>query len=211
MENLAVTLNEINDLIESYAYAAHNAIRAGFDGVEIHGANGYLIDQFLHYSTNHRQDRYGGLPENMAQFAIDVIEACIEAIGDGRVGICLSPGAYMNEIVGDTRDALVFKNLLEKLNQLPIAYVHTGNFDDDRKFPELNQMTMTDFIRSHYKGTVIACGAYTLEKAQNKIENNDFDLVAIGKPFIANPDFISLAKQNQPLRSYNDAMLNYLY
>lgn len=134
-------------MIHSYAIAAKNAIEAGFDGIEIHGANGYLIDQFLHYHTNHRTDSYGGAPENMARFALEVVKACGELIGYERVGIRLSPGAYMNEIIGDNRDALVFKYLLEQLNPLSIAYVHTGNFNDKSTFAELNNQTMTHFIR----------------------------------------------------------------
>lgn len=207
----AVTLDEIAELVQSYANAARNAIRAGFDGIEIHGANGYLIDQFLHYHTNHRTDRYGGTPENMARFAIEVIKACGDAIGFEKVGIRLSPGAYLNEIIGDEQDGLVFTYLLEQLNHYPIAYVHTGNFDDSKKFSELNNMTMTAFIRTHYKGNVIACGGYTLDKAETGIKENHFDLVAIGKPFIANPNYIDLVQNNQPIRHYEVSMLNTLY
>ena len=88
----AATLAEIKQLIDAYATAAHNAIKAGFDGVEIHGANGYLVDQFLHHHTNQREDDYGGNAENMARFALDVVKACGEIIGYERVGIRLSPG-----------------------------------------------------------------------------------------------------------------------
>jgi N-ethylmaleimide reductase len=207
----AATLNEIKDIIDSYAIAAKNAIEAGFDGVEIHGANGYLIDQFLHYYTNHRTDAYGGTPENMARFALDVVKACGEAIGYERVGIRLSPGAYLNEIIGDNRDALVFKYLLEQLNNIAIAYVHTGNFNDKALFAELNNQTMTSFIHSHYKGTLIACGSYDFAEGQDKIENNEFDLLGIGRPFIANPDLIHKLHNNEMIRSYGGEMLQSLY
>lgn len=207
----AATLNEIKDIINSYAIAAKNAIEAGFDGVEIHGANGYLIDQFLHYHTNHRTDYYGATPENMARFALKVVKACGEAIGYERVGIRLSPGAYLNEIIGDKRDAFVFKYLLEQLNHVPIAYVHTGNFNDKTIFEELNKQTMTSFMRAHYKGTLIACGSYDFEEGQNKIENNDFDLLGIGRPFIANPDLIHQLHHNEMIRPYEVAMLESLY
>lgn len=202
---------EIQDIIRAFATAASNAISAGFDGIEIHGANGYLIDQFLHHATNQRADEYGGTPENMSRFALEVLHACGHAIGYERVGIRLSPGAYLNEISGDLHDGLVFRYLLEQLNHIPLAYVHTGNFDDARSFPELNHMTMTSFIRTHYHGTLIACGGYTLDTAETGISNHDFDLVALGRPFIANPDLVSRLLSQEPLKPYDASMLNSLY
>lgn len=207
----AATLDEIKGLIESYAIAANNAIKAGFDGVEIHGANGYLIDQFLHYHTNHRADDFGGTPENMSRFVLSVIKACGEAIGFDKVGIRLSPGAYLNEIIGDKRDGDVFQYLLEKINSFPLAYVHTGNFDDKVKFEELNNQTMTNFIRSYYKGTLIASGSYHFSEANKNIKENQFDLIAIGRPFIANPDLINRLQMNEQIHSYDQSMLQTLY
>lgn len=207
----AATLDEIKNLIQQYAKAATNAIAAGFDGVELHGANGYLIDQFLHYHTNLRVDAYGGSPENMSRFALEVIQACGDAIGYERVGIRLSPGAYLNEIVGDLRDNAVFCYLLNQLNALPIAYVHTGNFDDSKHFPELDNQTMTVFMRQHYRGTLIACGAYTFSQADNDIARGDFNLIAFGKPFIANPDLVSRLRKQEPLIPYDPSMLNTLF
>jgi 2,4-dienoyl-CoA reductase-like NADH-dependent reductase (Old Yellow Enzyme family) len=122
----------------------------------------------------------------------------------------ISPGAYLNEIVGDKRDGTVFQYLLEKLNQLPIAYVHTGSFNDAQTYEELHNMTMSAFIRSHYNGTVIACGSYSFERAENAIANQAFDLVAIGRPFIANPDLIKRLQAHQELTSYDSQMLNTL-
>jgi N-ethylmaleimide reductase len=206
----AASLQEIQKIIQQYATAAKNAIEAGFDGVEIHGANGYLIDQFLHFHTNHRTDEYGGTPENMSRFALEVVKACGEAIGFERVGLRLSPGAYLHEIESDLRDGVVFEYLLEKLNAFPIAYVHTGNFDDTRVFPELNQQTMTDFIRQHYRGVVVACGSYTVEKAQQGLARGDFDLVAMGRPFIANHNFIEKIQLGLELKNYEVGMLNSL-
>lgn len=206
----AATLTEIHDIIAQYAQAAKNAMEAGFDGVEIHGANGYLIDQFLHHHTNLREDEYGGNKENMARFALEVVNACGAAIGYERVAIRLSPGAYLNEIVGDMRDGAVFQYLLEQLNTLPIAFVHTGSFNDADTYAELNGLTMTQFLRKHFKGTVIGCGSYTFEKADKQIADNDFDLVAIGRPFIANPDLIHRLQTQQPLKSYDASMLEEL-
>lgn len=202
--------DEIKTLINDYANAAKNAMKAGFDGVEIHGANGYLVDQFLHYHTNQRHDEYGGSPENMSRFALDIVKACAEAIGYGRVGIRLSPGGYLNEIVGDRRDAAIFHYLLEQLNLLSIAYVHTGNFDDSVVYPELEDKTMTRFIRSYYKGTVVACGSYTLDSARQWLNENELNLIAIGRPFIANPDLVSRLKAQIELKDYHDSMLEVL-
>lgn len=207
----AVTLEEIKGLIESYAIAAENTIKAGFDGIEIHGANGYLIDQFLHHETNHRADEYGGTPENMARFAIEVVKACGERIGFHRVGLRLSPGAYLQEMVGDPRDEFVFEALLKQLNALPIAYVHTGNFNDKTKFETLGDKTMTSFMRSHYQGILIACGSYSIDEAVAHIGKKDFDLVAIGRPFIANPDLIHKLKNKESLVAYDNQMLGVLY
>lgn len=207
----AATLNEIKEIITHYAIAAENAIRAGFDGIELHGANGYLIDQFLHHNTNKREDDYGGSPENMARFALEVIKACGESIGYERVSIRLSPGAYLHEIVGEEGDALVFKYLLDQLNKYPIAYVHTGNFNDALKFKELNEMTMSEFMRENYKGNLIACGSYSFEDALKGVENNNFDLVAMGRAFLANPDLIKRLHNNEPLNQYDVSMLNTLY
>ncbi|MBX3709635.1 MAG: alkene reductase [Gammaproteobacteria bacterium] len=207
----AATLNEIEEIINNYAIAAENAIKAGFDGIEIHGANGYLVDQFLHHHTNQREDTYGGSPENMARFALNVINACGQSIGFERVGIRLSPGAYLHEIIGDKRDALVFSYLLAQLNNTQIAYVHTGNFDDAQKFKELGDLTMSEFIRHHYRGNLIACGSYTFDSALDGVKNNLFDLVALGRPFIANPDLIDRLATNKNLNPYESSMLNTLY
>jgi N-ethylmaleimide reductase len=207
----AATKSEIEELIQAYANAAVNAIKAGFDGIELHGANGYLIDQFLHYDTNKRLDEYGGSVENMARFALDVVKSCGDAIGYERVGIRLSPAAYLNEIKTDVRDADVFAYLLTQLNDLPIAYVHTGNFDDAVVYAELNNMTMSRFIRTHYQGYVIGCGSYTADAAEQAISEGDFDLIAMGRPFIANPNLVSMLHTKEQLRAYDASMLQTLY
>lgn len=206
----AATVSEIHQIINQYASAAANAMRAGFDGVEIHGANGYLIDQFLHYHTNLRTDDYGGSIENMARFPLAVVRAVGEAIGFERVGLRLSPGGYLNEIVGDARDADVFGYLIDALNQLPLAYLHTGNFNDAQVFPELHQQNMTAFLRSLYHGKLIACGSYSFAEAQAGVDKNLFDLVAFGRPFIANPDLIERLRTGQELKPYDVSMLNTL-
>ena len=147
----------------------------------------------------------------MARFALEVVKACGDAIGFERVGLRLSPGAYLNEMVGDERDAAVFKYLLEQLNQLGLAYVHTGNFDDQKKFDELDQKGMTQFLRAYYEGTLIASGGYDFLSAKKHIQDKQFDLIAMGRPFIANPDLIERVKTNQIIQSYHADMLTTLY
>lgn len=207
----ALTLEEIASITQDYKQAAVNAMEAGFDGVELHGANGYLIDQFLHHHTNLREDSYGGTPENMSRFALEIVKACGEAIGFNKLAIRLSPGAYLNEIVGDARDASVFAHLFSQLNKMNLAYVHTGNFNDTVAFNELGAATMSAFIRTHYQGTLVAAGSYSPESAANGIAQKDFDLVAFGRPFLANPDYVEKLKNNAPMVAYEPSMLTTLY
>lgn len=207
----ALEINEIQGLVASFAQAAKNAMQAGFNGIELHGANGYLIDQFLHYHTNQRQDLYGGSAENNARFALEVVTACGEAIGFENVAIRLSPGAYLHQIKGYPEDALTFQYLLSELSKNKIAYVHTGSFNDKELFPELQQTSMTAFLRQHFTGTVIGCGSYTFDEARVAITAGKFDLIAIGRPFLANPDLVDKVRANIPLIPYDDHMLEVLY
>lgn len=206
----AASVDEIQQIIQNFVAAAENSMAAGFDGIEIHGANGYLVDQFLHYDTNRRQDQYGQAPENMSRFVQEIVTAIGQAIGYEHVGIRLSPGTHTNQIQPDSRDADVFKVLLNWLSQQPIAYVHTGNYDDQVLFPALGNRTMTDFMRLHYQGNLMAAGGYTPETAQQGIAQNRFNLVAFGRPFIANPDLMSKLSKKVSLASYQEAMLETL-
>ncbi|QBR84494.1 alkene reductase [Legionella israelensis] len=204
------TVSEIKTIIKQFAKAAENAMEAGFDGIEIHGANGYLIDQFLHYDTNQRTDTYGGSPENMARFALEIVNAVGNVIGFERTGIRLSPATYLNQIKGQKEDAEIFSYLLTQLNSLNIAYVHTGNFDDKIIYDMLNHQTMTAFMRKIFHGTLIASGSYNFAEAEEAIRGGRFDLVAIGRPFIANPDLISRLQTQQELKEYHPQMLEAL-
>lgn len=203
-----ITKDEIKRVQSQFASAAKNAIEAGFDGVEIHGANSYLIDEFLHWDTNRREDEYGGTVENMTRFLIEIIDQVKAAIPEGKVGLRLSPQAYIN-LEHDDRDKQVFDYLLPRLNQYDLAYVHTGMFADE-PYEHLGG-TVTQYIRQHYRGTLIASGGYSIESGAAAIENGDADLIAIGRPFIANPDFVEKVKQEKALVEYNNDMLNELY
>ncbi|RHW76260.1 alkene reductase [Colwellia sp. RSH04] len=204
----AVDHQEIAQLITDYVNAAKNAIDAGFDGIEIHGANGYLIDQFLHHDTNRRDDEFGGTPENMVRFPLAVVDAITEAIGNERTALRVSPGAYVN-LAGDDRDRQVFDYLLPELEKRNLAYLHIGIFDDSQEFAYLNG-TASSYVRAHYKNTLVGVGSYTAESASQAIEANKFDLIAIGRPFIANPDYVNKVKNKEALVEYSEEMLTSL-
>ncbi len=197
-----MTETDIQQIIREFARAAANARQAGFDGVEIHAANGYLLDQFLHWDTNRRNDRWGGSPENMTRILFEVIDAVKREID--LAGLRLSPAAYLH-IEHDDRDKDVFDYLLLHLNQYQLAYVHTGMFEDSHQ-PHLDG-TVTRYIRRHYRGIVIACGGYDAPRGRNMIINDEADLIAIGRPLIANPDYVEKVRTNQPLQPYHEALL----
>lgn len=204
----AVTTENINMLIVDYGKAAENAIEAGFDGVEIHGANGYLLDQFLHYDSNRRTDEYGGSSENMARFPLAVLDEVINKVGADRTGLRISPGAYFN-MNGDNKDRAVFDYLLPELEKRDLAFLHIGIFDDSMEFDYLGG-SASSYVRAHYNNTLVGVGSYTAESASNAIKDNKFDLIAIGRPFIANPDYVARIRNNEPLVDYSDTMLSEL-
>ncbi|KKD01111.1 alkene reductase [Photobacterium halotolerans] len=196
---------EIEELIADYAQAAINALEAGFDGVEIHGANGYLIDQFLHYSSNVREDEFGGSPENMARFPLAVVDAVVKAIGEDRTALRLSPGAYFN-MDADARDREVFDYLLGELESRNLAFLHVGVFDDSMAFDYLGG-TASEYMRSRYSKTLVGVGGFTPESGSQAIANGKFDLLAIGRPLIANPDYVAKVRAGEALTEYSDTML----
>lgn len=202
------TQEEIAQLVSDYAQAAENAILAGFDGVEIHGANGYLIDQFLHYDTNRRQDEYGETPENMARFPLQVVDAVIARIGNEVTGLRLSPGGYAH-LAADARDRQVFDYLLAEIEKRDLAYLHEGMFDDSMEFEFLGGR-VSQYMRENYSKTLMAVGGYTAETGAEAIRNQKFDLLAIGRPFIADADYVSRVKEGKALTEYDASMLEKL-
>ncbi|MCM5506844.1 MULTISPECIES: alkene reductase [Vibrio] len=199
------TREEIEELVEDYRQAAINALEAGFDGVEIHGANGYLIDQFLHYSSNTRDDEFGGSAENMARFPLQVVDAIVDAIGKDRTALRLSPGAYFN-MEPDNRDRQVSDYLLKALESRDLSYLHVGIFDDSMSFDYLDG-TVSEYMRSNYSKTLMGVGGFTPETGNAALESGKFDLLAIGRPLIANPDYIEKVKSGSVLTEYSDEML----
>jgi 2,4-dienoyl-CoA reductase-like NADH-dependent reductase (Old Yellow Enzyme family) len=204
----ALSQAEVKQTIQDYVQAAKNSIEAGFDGVEIHGANGYLIDQFMHQSSNQRHDEYGGSLENRKRFALEVVDGIIAAIGKDRTSIRLSPQAYAHMEHTDG-DELTYQALFKDLEQRDIAYVHLGAFDDSIEYDYLDGKPSA-FIRKYYSGTFVTCGSYTVESARVVIENKKADLVALGRPFIANADLIQQIQNEDMLQDYDVAMLKSL-
>lgn len=183
----ALEIDEIPVIIEQFTQGAKNAIRAGFDGVELHGAFGYLIDQFLQDESNQRTDRYGGSIENRSRFALEVVESICSAIGGDRVGIKLSPS---NTFYGmrDSNPQALFSYLLSALNAFNLAYVHLmePNETDLATDAILNPVLAT--LRSNYQGTIITNGNYDRLSAAQVLESGLAELVSFGRPFISNPD-----------------------
>ncbi|MBE9608786.1 alkene reductase [Chitinilyticum piscinae] len=200
----ALETAEIADIVSDYRRAARNAIRAGFDMVEIHGANGYLIDQFLRSTSNHRNDNYGGTLTNRLRFLDEVATAIVEEIGGERVGVRLAPfitarGMACPEIIPAILAAA------RRLNELGIAYLHLSeaDWDDAPVIPD-------DFrhaLRQAFDGSLIVAGRYNAERARRLLADGLTDLVAFGRPFIANPDLPQRLAANVPLASHDPATL----
>lgn len=191
------------DLIKGYfVQAADHAIRLSqFDGVELHAANGYLFDSFLHYSTNKRTDRYGGDPEGMSHFLIEVIEDIAQKIGgSSKIGVRLSPvpPPSMESLLETPEDQQVYAYLLHKLSDLSLAYVHLSTDDDDKTRGFL-PVKSSEFLRQHYQGTLIVGGNYSPEHAEQTLTSQQADLIYFGKKILANPDFVDrLTLQSSP-------------
>jgi 2,4-dienoyl-CoA reductase-like NADH-dependent reductase (Old Yellow Enzyme family) len=198
--------SEIRRLVRTYLDAALNAMAAGFDGVELHGGNGYLIDQFLRQTTNKRYDRYGGRIEDRARFAIEVTDAIAGRIGPERVAMRLSPAAYFGLMDYTPGDEETLIHLLQNLSQRRLAYVHLALHDDHQVYGYLKGRASA-FLRRHYRGTLIGNGGYKPAEAAAAVGAGQFDLAAFGRLFIANPDFVERLRLGSELRSYERGLL----
>lgn len=193
----ALETAEIAGIIQDYRNGAKHALAAGFDGVEIHGANGYLIDQFLRDGTNQRIDNYGGSLENRARFLLEVTQAVIEVWGADKVGIRLSPSGTFNDMT-DSAPETIFVYVLEQLSKLGLAYLHVVDaLEGDIRHGA--NVTKLDVLRKAYQGTLIVCGGYDKAKAELAIEQGLADAVAFGQLYIANPDLVERFKTDAPL------------
>ncbi len=199
-----LTREEIQQIIEDYRRAAANAITAGFDGVEIHGANGYLIDQFLRTTSNLRTDEYGGSQEKRLRFLQDVVIAVAEEIGASHVGIRLAPfitarGMNCPEILDTIQKAAVF------LQNTGLAYIHLAEADWDDA-PQVNEGFRKE-LRKNFDGPIIVTGKYTKTRAEIILQQGYADMVGFGRPFISNPDLPARLANNWPLADLNPAAL----
>jgi N-ethylmaleimide reductase len=200
----ALSRDEIHGIIADFRRGARNAIAAGFDGVEVHGANGYLIDQFLRTTSNQRTDEYGGSRENRLRFLKELVTALVEEVGASRVAIRLAPfltarGMACPDILPTILEAAAF------LQEQGVAYMHLveADWDDAPQFTE----EFRKEIRARFSGTIIVAGNYDTERAEWVLANGYADLVAFGRPFVANPDLPRRLRDGLPLSDFDPAAL----
>jgi N-ethylmaleimide reductase len=188
---------DLSETKAEYISAAINAMDAGFDGVELHGANGYLLEQFLSPFSNIRKDNYGGSIENRSRFVLEVVNSVAVSIGKGKTGIRLSPYGVASDMPYYPEIEATYKYLTEKLNNIGIAYIHL--VDHSAQGAPVVPMEIKKFIRNNFKNTIILSGGYDKERAEDDIQNGLGDLVAFGRPFINNPDLVERFKNNWTL------------
>jgi N-ethylmaleimide reductase len=201
-EPRALTLEEIPGIVDDFRRATANAREAGFDGVEVHGANGYLLDQFARDGTNKRTDSYGGPIENRARLMIEVARAVAAEAGAERTGIRISPVTPANDTT-DSNPQPLFDYIVDQLSALKLVYIHvvegaTGGPRDIAPFDYAS-------LRRRFKGTYIANNGYDLALANKVLAADEADLIAFGKPFIANPDLVRRFKLGAPLNEPDKA------
>lgn len=192
-----LSADEIKLVVKDYQEAARKAAKAGFDGVEIHAANGYLIDEFLQSKTNQRTDRYGGSIENRTRFLLEVVEAVLQVWESEQIGVRLSPNGAFNDMGSpDYREQFLYA--AKQLWEYDLAYLHVMD-GLEFGFHNLGEpMTLAEFKKA-YPGTIIGNTGYTLELAELRLQARDADLIAFGRPFISNPDLVYRFQNNLPL------------
>jgi N-ethylmaleimide reductase len=197
--------DEIPAIVAQFAHAARLAKQAGFDGVEVHGANGYLIEQFLKDGSNQRSDAYGGDIAARMRFALEVVTAVVEVWGPGRVGFRISPRGNFNGM-HDSDPLALYSQLVTALNDIPLAYLHL--IEPLSGHPTFTSQKGTDPVaqdlRRIYNGTLIINGGYGKETGQQAIADGTADLVAFGVPYLANPDLVERYRRDAPLNEPNE-------
>jgi N-ethylmaleimide reductase len=201
-EPRALELSEIAGLIEDFRRGAANANAAGFDGVELHGANGYLLDQFAKDGTNKRTDAFGGSIENRARLMLEVAKAVASEAGAERTGIRISPVTPSND-VSDSNPQPLFDHIANQLNALKLTYIHVieGATGGPRDFAPFDYVS----LRKRFGGAYIANNGYDFELATKQLDAGAVDLIAFGKPFISNPDLVERLKRGAPLNAWDKA------
>jgi N-ethylmaleimide reductase len=198
----ALTIEEMPYIVAQYERAARNAQAADFDGVEIHAANGYLLDQFIETGTNRRTDAYGGPVENRARMLFEVADALMPIWGPDRIGVRISPMGKLNDIHDDNPEA-TFGYVAERLSDYGFAYLHMVNPAleqmQNRQEPDQKAMNMVRLIRKKYKGTLTVAGGFQADTAAQWLREGLADLIAFGRKFIANPDLPERLREGAPL------------
>ncbi|MDH2435530.1 alkene reductase [Pokkaliibacter sp. MBI-7] len=203
-EPRALEIDEIQDIIEDFRQAAANAIQAGFDGVEVHGANGYLLEQFLKDGANQRTDSYGGSVENRARLLLEVTKAVSEEIGAERTGVRISPVSPANAIsISNPQEQ--YDYVADELNKLGIVYLHV--VEGATAGPRDNVPFDYDSLRQRFKNTYMGNNGYNTELASAQLAKGKADLFALGRPFISNPDLVERLKLNAPLNELDATTL----
>ncbi|MGA0603472.1 alkene reductase [Caulobacter sp. KR2-114] len=200
----ALEIPEIAAIVDDYRRAAERAKAAGFDGVELHGANGYLMDQFLQDGSNHRTDAYGGSIENRARFMIEVVDALVSVWGPDRVGVRIGPDGRWNDM-SDSEPNALFSYVAEQLNRFDLAYLHIvePRVEGNVVVTEGQAPIAAEQLRKIFKGRIISAGGFEPETAEAVVAKGDADLVAFGRHFISNPDLPARIKGGRPLTAYD--------
>jgi len=194
-----IATEDIGKTVDEYVQAAKNAIEAGFDGIELHGANGYLLDQFINPGSNQRTDEYGGSVENRARFVIEVAKKTAEAIGADKTGIRLSPYGAFNDLYPFEGIDEQYEYLVGELGKLDLVYLHIVDHSS-MGAPEVPESLKATF-RNIFPGTIIYSGGLTKETAEERLQHDDKGLAAFGKPYIAHPDLASRFEHDAPLNN----------
>ena len=201
----AMSAADIYTALAQYGSAAHFARDAGFDGVEVHGGNGYLPEQFLRRSSNRCDDAWGGTPERRARFVVAAVDACADVFGHARVGLRLSPAGDFGNIERTPGDEEAYIAAIKAMGTRPIAYLHSG-IVLDREFDFLGGLPSA-FLRRHYRGTLIGNGGYDPASAAAAIHAGQFDMIAFGKLFMANRQLVETIRQGGTLARYQRELL----
>ncbi|MEY4561512.1 MAG: hypothetical protein RLZZ618_789 [Pseudomonadota bacterium] len=206
----ALGTDDLPGIVAAYVHAAKAAIEAGFDGVEVHGANGYLLEQFLRDSINDRGDAYGGSIENRARLLLEVMRAVTGAIGSGRTGLRLSPVTPVNDAGQDSNAQALFNHVVEQLAPLKLAFLHviegaTGGPRDVAPFDY--EALRARYKAGHAAGAWMVNNGYDRDMAVDVLSSGQADLVAFGRPFISNPDLVQRLKDKAPLAALNPKLL----
>lgn len=200
-EPRALEISELPGIVQDYVDSAKRAMAAGFDGVEVHAANGYLLDQFLRDGSNQRDDEYGGSIENRIRFPLEVIRAVVKAVGGGKVGVRISPTNPFNDMQ-DSDPTALFTAFAKELNALNLAYLHIMEpIKKDHPLGSGQQSRVAPALHDAYEGHLMMNGGYDLASANEALQQDKAETIAFGVPFIANPDLVERFKSGAKLNT----------